>query len=330
MWKLLTTLASQGSTLTVLYHHRVFAQQDPMMPGEPTAEFFDRMLGWLQSQFNVLPLHEAVRRLANGTLPPAAAAITFDDGYRDNLEVAAPLLQRRGLPATFFVASGFLDGGIMFNDVVIECMRRSPLDSVAVPELGLHSLPLRNWAERSQAAGAVLNAVKYLPAGDREAAVQRLPALCRAELPRDLMLTTPQLRELANLPGFEIGGHTDWHPILARLADEDALGEITRGRDRLQALLDRRMRLFAYPNGRRGQDFDERHRAMAKACGFDAAFTTEPHVGRSGCDPWSLPRFTPWDRTEWRFRLRLLARQRRHLEVQAPAPASASAQAHRA
>ena len=57
-------------------------------------------------------------------LPPAAAAITFDDGYRDNLEIAAPILKRRGLPATLFVASGFIDGGIMFNDMVIEASVR--------------------------------------------------------------------------------------------------------------------------------------------------------------------------------------------------------------
>lgn len=322
MWKRLTTLVSPGGargTLTVLFFHRVFAGDDPMMPGEPTARSFDTLLGWVQSQFNVMPLAEAARRLSDGSLPPAAAAITFDDGYQDNLEVAAPLLQRRGLPATFFIASGFLDGGIMFNDVVIECMKRCPMDEVALPDLAIAPLPLRTWPERQRAAGTVLSALKYLPFEQRAETVRRLPAHCRVDLPTDLMLTTSQVRALA-AQGFEIGAHTDRHPILASLPDDAALAEITIGRDRLETMVDRRVGLFAYPNGRWGKDFDQRHRDMAKACGFDAAFSTEPSVCHAGFDRWNLPRFTPWDRTELKFRLRLLAWQRRRAD---PIPALA-------
>ncbi|MDH3461346.1 MAG: polysaccharide deacetylase family protein [Burkholderiaceae bacterium] len=322
MWKLLTTLASPGGargTLTVLFFHRVFARVDPMMPGEPTAKSFDTLLGWVQSQFNVLPLAEGVRRLANHSLPPAAAAITFDDGYRDNLDVAAPLLQRRGLPATFFIASGFLDGGIMFNDVVIECMRRCPMEEILLSNLDIASLSLRTWPERGRAAGIVLRALKYLPFKQRADAVQRLPIHCRVELPNDLMLTSEQVRAMA-AQGFEIGAHTDHHPILARVSDDMARAEITRGRNRLEAIAERSVRLFAFPNGRWGLDFDQRHCDMAKACGFDAAFSTEPSVCHAGSHLWCLPRFTPWDRTELKFRLRLLTWQRRRAE-QTPAPA---------
>ncbi|MBC7482383.1 MAG: polysaccharide deacetylase family protein [Rhizobacter sp.] len=317
MWKLLTRLASPGGsngTLTVLFFHRVFADVDPMMPGEPTAASFDKILGWVQTQFNVLPLADAVRRLIDGSLPPAAAAITFDDGYRDNLVVAAPILLQRRLPATFFIASGFLDGGIMFNDVVIESMRRCSRDEVDISFLNLGQLPLRTWAERGLAVNTVLRALKHLPLDERAAAVEKLQQSLGVEVPSDLMLTTAELRSLvAN--GFDIGAHTDHHPILASLPNEAALAEITSGRARLEAIVDRRIGLFAYPNGRWGQDFDDRHRGMVKACGFDAGFSTEPSVCHRRSDRWSLPRFTPWDRTELSFRLRLLTWQRRRLDL---------------
>ena len=151
MWKLLTRLISSGGrrgSLSVLYFHRVVSVRDPLSPGEPTTDEFSTLMGWVQKQFTVIPLSEAVQRLANSALPPAAAAITFDDGYRDNLEVAAPILMRRGLPATLFVATGFLDGGIMFNDMVIEAFRRTSLPTIELPEIGIGALALGSLEER--------------------------------------------------------------------------------------------------------------------------------------------------------------------------------------
>ena len=313
MWKLLTSLSSPGGrrgTLSVLFFHRVYPQVDDMAPGDPTTASFDAKMGWLQSQFNIIPLAEGVRRLREGTLPPAAAAISFDDGYRDNLTLAAPILQRRGIPATFFVATAFLDGGIMFNDVVIECMRRTKRHQAQLPNLGLPPLPLGDWNARRHAARTVLRALKYLPAGDRAAQVAALPAALGVELPKDLMLSSSELQALASLPGVDVGGHTHSHPILCSLADDDAQREIAQGRDLLQALTGQAVPLFAYPNGRWGQDFDARHCRMVQACGFEAGFSTEPAVANVHADRWALPRFTPWDQSEFRYRLRLLQMSR--------------------
>lgn len=312
MWKWLTAMASPGGqrgSLSVLFFHRVYPDVDDMAPGDPTVASFDARMGWLQSQFNILPLAEGVRRLREGSLPPAAAAVSFDDGYRDNLINAAPILQRRGIPATFFIATGFLDGGIMFNDVVIECARRSSLPQVELPRLGLPSMPLGSWAERRHAARSVLRALKYLPMSQRTEHVAALPEAFSVELPNNLMLSTAELKALAALPGVDLGAHTHSHPILCSLSDDQARAEIEQGREVLRELTGRPVPLFAYPNGRWRQDFDERHRQMVQACGFEAAFSTEPAVCRTGADLWALPRFTPWDRTAWRYRLRMLQMQ---------------------
>src|SRR5262249_56576651 len=110
--------------------------------------------------FTVLPLPEAIERLRTGALPSRAAAITFDDGYADNCTVAMPILSRLRLPATFFVATGFLDGGRMWNDTVIESVRRAG-DELDLSSLGLGHYSLPDATARRRAFAAILPALKY-------------------------------------------------------------------------------------------------------------------------------------------------------------------------
>src|SRR5205085_1443710 len=123
--------------------HRVLADPDPLFPEEVGAPDFDAQMSILKRWFNVLPLKEALARLREGRLPMRAACITFDDGYADNATVAAPILRRHGLPATFFIATDFIDGGEMWNDTVIDTVRRAPGDSLDARALGLPLLDLR-------------------------------------------------------------------------------------------------------------------------------------------------------------------------------------------
>jgi peptidoglycan/xylan/chitin deacetylase (PgdA/CDA1 family) len=315
MWRALSSVAPRG--LTVLFFHRVFAARDELMPGEPTAGDFDRCLGWLKQQFNVLPLDEAVHQLRENRLPRRAAAISFDDGYRDNHDVAAPLLARHRLPATFFVTTGYIDGGIMWNDAVAEALRRTNQTGIDPSWLGLPPFPLRDWMQRSNAHSEITHALKYLAPLERQDALDRIVHALAAPMPTNLMMTREQVRQLA-ARGFQIGAHTVTHPILTRLDDHSAAHEICAGRADLEGWLGKQVRLFAYPNGRDGADFDDRHRRMARDAGFDAAFSTEPASCRAADDLFALPRFMPWrrDRSQlfhlelWRNQWRQLASPR--------------------
>jgi peptidoglycan/xylan/chitin deacetylase (PgdA/CDA1 family) len=291
--------------LTTLIFHRVRARTDPLFPEELDAARFDTLLHWVRESFCVLPLGRAVTALQQGSLPARALSITFDDGYADNHSVALPILARHGLGATFFVASGFLDGGRMWNDTIIEAIRATSASAIDMTDDGLDRYALSTPAERRQAIDRLIGHIKYLAPTERAQAVERVARACAVALPPDLMMTTMQLRDL-RAAGMDIGGHTVNHPILTRLDDAAAKAEIANGKAQLEALLDEPLSLFAYPNGKPDQDFAARHAAMARRAGYLAAVSTAPGVARPEMDCFQLPRFTPWDQTPLRFGLRLV------------------------
>jgi peptidoglycan/xylan/chitin deacetylase (PgdA/CDA1 family) len=305
---LLAGLSHQGAEarLSILIFHRVLPHPDPLFPGEVTEPGFEQICQWLASWFNVLPLDEAAMGLQEGRLPSRALAITFDDGYADNRTVAAPLLQRHGLPCTFFVATGFLDGGRMWNDTLIETVRRAPAPVLdlrpLLPELG--ELPLADTAARQCAVQRLIAHCKYLPPDERQTLVDAIAARAGVPLPTDLMMTSEQVRELHGM-GMQIGAHTVNHPILARLTRDEARAEIADSKRRLEAIVSAPVTLFAYPNGKPGEDYSPESVELARECGFAAAVSTSPGTSNRQTDPFQLRRFTPWDRERLRFGLRL-------------------------
>lgn len=297
--------AGRRAALSILIFHRVLPVSDPLFPEEPDRKRFDEILGWLAGSFNVLPLDRAVRDLKAGCLPARAVAITFDDGYEDNFSVALPLLQKHGLNATFFVSSGFLNGGRMWNDTIVESVRRFSGAVIDLGAIGLGQFPAREWREKRQAIDALLPRLKYLPPEARLAQANALARICAADLPDDLMMSSEQVRGL-RAAGMVVGAHTLNHPILAQVEDAVAKDEIEGSKVQLEAILGEPVSLFAYPNGKPGRDYTGIHARMVREAGFVAAVSTSIGVSRSGSDVMQLPRFTPWDRTEQRFGFRLI------------------------
>lgn len=305
--RLLTGLASPAGSearLSVLIFHRVLANPDPLFPQETTAETFDWQIAMLKRVFNVLPLEQAVSLLQSRALPARAAAITFDDGYRDNAEIALPILRSHGVPATFFIASGFLDGGCMWNDVVIETVRRSPLRTLELSALSMQNLPIETLTQKRQAVTTLIGKLKYLDLQTRAEQADVLAKLGGVDPPRDLMMSSAQVRELF-AAGMGIGAHTVHHPILARLKIDAARAEIENGKHALENLIQAPINLFAYPNGKPNEDYNAEHVDLAQALGFSAAFSTAWGTASRHSDLFQLPRFTPWDRTPLRFGARL-------------------------
>lgn len=291
--------------LSILIFHRVLAVPDALFPEEIDARRFAEKMDLLGSVFNVLPLAEAVERLAQGRLPARAACVTFDDGYADNHDVALPILQRFGVPATFFIASGYLEGRCMWNDTVIHAVRHAPGPTLDLASLGLGAHRVGSIEERRATVHALLKAIKYLSSDQRAGIAEGVAAAAQARPASELMMTHAQVRSVHSA-GMEIGGHTVSHPILARLSLTEAEREMADGKAQLESIIGGPVRLFAYPNGKPTEDFGPEHVALARKLGFRAAVTTAWGGARRSSDPFQLPRFTPWDRQPGRFAVRLL------------------------
>jgi peptidoglycan/xylan/chitin deacetylase (PgdA/CDA1 family) len=291
--------------LTIVMYHRVLEQPDPLSPYTPTADVFNCHMETLANGFNVLPLSEAIERLVKRSLPPRAACITFDDGYRDNFTVASPVMQRYGLPSTIFVSTGFLDGGRMWNDSVIEAIRKAPgqtLDAQSL-ELGVHAIATE--VERAQTINKLLEQLKYLPFAQRLARVAELCDLIGTNLPTNLMMSSAEVIA-ARRANIEIGAHTVNHPILTQIDDQQARNEMTESKAHLEQMLKEKITLFAYPNGRPDQDYATRHAKMVKDAGFKMAVSTASGAANATSDLYQLPRYAPWDKLKSRLQVRLL------------------------
>ena len=282
-----------------------------MLRKTPDAQTFSWQMRVLAEHFNVIPLTEAIKYLQSGKLPTRAACITFDDGYADNAVIALPILKQWGLTATFFVTTGFLDGGIMWNDAIIEIVRKVPGTILDLRKIGLNRHVIRSIEDRYETALSLISMLKYTAQEARNDQLRAIGDITGIKMPRGQMMNNTHVRELRNA-GMDVGAHTVSHPILTALDDKQARREIAEGKEHLSEIIREPVRLFAYPNGKPGEDYDARHVSMVRDLGYSGAVSTVWGAARRTSDLYQLPRFTPWDKTANRFGIRLLQNCLRH------------------
>jgi peptidoglycan/xylan/chitin deacetylase (PgdA/CDA1 family) len=276
-----------GSCAAVLMYHRVLPQdrvsREQVEPGMfVTPETFSRHLCWLAEEFSVLPVHEILGRQARGdSLPPRACAISFDDGWRDNLEHALPALERHGLPATIFVVTERVGSeGAFWPDEVCRRMAPLPLDR----QRGLaRSLGADVRGDPVACMLAHLKRVSEAARGDLLDSLRGQTA-APASSGREL-LDWDDLARLADAR-IDIESHGASHAILTGLPDEAVERELRTAREQLLERGHGRHGLLAYPSGR----YDERVRAIADRLGHAGAFTTEPGLLSARSERLALPR----------------------------------------
>jgi len=190
----------------------------------------------------------------------------------------------------------------MWNDTVIESLRRTNNKRLDLSDYGLGDFEIDS--DRVGVLNKVLNTLKYLPLDERSTLVEDLPSILGVAKPSGLMMMDDQLKTLYK-KGMGIGGHTVNHPILAKLDTQQARQEIKDGKQYLEEVLGERITLFAYPNGKPGQDYQQEHIDILKDLGFNAAVSTAWGAASEKSDLYQLPRFTPWDKNIPKCLLRL-------------------------
>ena len=279
-----------GRPFQVLCYHRVNDEGSIVFPGVST-KLFEAQMKILVSNWNVLPLQSLVRLARERAIPPRAAAITFDDGYRDNYEHAFPVLRSLGLPATIFLATDPLEnGGSLWHDRVFDAFERA----AAPIEFEGASLPIASADARRLAVLTVLNQLRLLAPAERDRRIDAIVSQVAAVAsPRRRMLNWDEVRIMRD-GGIEFGAHTVSHPVLSRISHGEAVAEIRSSKETIEARLGVPVPLFAYPNGRR----DDYTPALVEALpelGFTGALTTEWGLNDHRTPPFELHRVGAWD-----------------------------------
>ncbi len=273
----------------ILFGHGVSRARGKGLCVEALAE----MLEYLGRVFDVRSLQECVEALERRTsLRRPLLALTFDDGYADNLYHLLPVLKAHGTPATIFVTAGLIDSKQrLWPSEVRRCLAQTQAAELRVSFLP-EPMAIGGAEDRVALAAKVVSLMKRAPIRQAEAVAELRQALDVAEEPageEERLLTQEELQELARDPLITIGGHTMLHPVLSSLPHKEACQEIEQGRQRLTEMTGERPTLFAYPNGQPG-DYTGEIVQFLRDTGWQAAVTTQAGVATAASDVMQLPR----------------------------------------
>ena len=314
--------------LILLYHRISALPTDPQLLSVAPERFASHMQ-YVSRHYEVVKLEELVSRMQQGQLSSRMIAVTFDDGYRDNLLTAKPILESCRTPATVFVSTGNLDSQAEWWWDELEHLFLHP--SVLPSDLRLKidghlfEWTLGDDADYGQEDFASHRTWTVLRRDDPTNRHRIYRALCRLLRPIDEparqealhalrvwaggcqdgpcdhhTLTRDEVRHLAEGQYVKVGAHTASHPVLASLPLGGQREEIGSSKKSLEGILGQSVTSFAYPYGTRS-DYTEHTTALVKETGFSFACSNFPETVSARADVYQLPRFVVRDWNEARF-----------------------------
>lgn len=275
---LLSLTVARWHGLVVFNYHRIGNPQETELDRalySASAQEFENQVRFLKRNFDVVRIADLHLVLND----PAAQAvmITFDDGYRDNYELALPILKANGTPALFFIASGYLDDQpVSWWDEVAWMVRSSAKSEIDWQKWFSAPLPLQNEAEISRAIKELLLKLKAVPEEESTRFLDELGQItetgrCDQSVIEKLWMTWDMVREMDH-SGMDIGGHTVNHPVLANCDSSRQRSEIQDSKQRIETEIGHQINAFSYPVGQQDSFTDETKELLREA-GYDWGFS---------------------------------------------------------
>ena len=298
--------------MVLLYHRVIDIPTDPQQLAVKPAHF-DAHLAVLKDRYRVLSVEEFDHYLlGRKRFPPRSVLLTFDDGYADNHVHARPLLEKHGLQALFYIASGYIGSGREYWWDELERLflgRSVPVEldidleglRLRAPEGGTPGVAFDEAAYRSS-----LHQLRQVPAALRDSTLARLRSLIGPEEHRatHLPMTRTELCAFATSSSVVIGAHTVGHPSLAALPTDEQRSEVNGSKRDLEGLLGNEVRYFSYPFGT-GADFDPTTERIAREAGFLHTAANYPGFVHARSPQHRFPRYLvrDWDGPEFARRM---------------------------
>jgi len=288
-----------GKAAAILMYHSVL--EDPKQEEDSlggivhSLEAFQGQMETLAKEYRPVPLDQ-VGRFVEGEadLPERAVVVTFDDGYTDNYEMALPILDRLGVPATFYVTVDCIENRRLPWPSRLRFSFRKTAKTTWPDESGT-VWNLESGQGREQAYLATCDRVCQIAGVALENVVSRMEEELDAKLPDDrgrLMMTWEQVRGLSR-DGHIVGSHSMTHPNLAFLSVEDARRELLQSKIQMEQHLDTRVEHFSYPCPALFPNWTEQTTAESRNAGYKTAVTTSNGLARKQDNPLCLKRVLP-------------------------------------
>jgi peptidoglycan/xylan/chitin deacetylase (PgdA/CDA1 family) len=297
-----------------MYHQIATPPCDPWQLSV-SPENFEAHLSILKRDFTVLSLDEMIQNIKGYPYGKRMIAITFDDGFRDNCDTAAPLLEKYRLPASFYIATKLINSeGMFWWDMIqhlILYTEKLPTsidinisDRTFHYELGTDSVltvslrkEIGNWNyelpipnRRVQLYYKIWEQLKLLSIEEREDVILKLKSWAGESYTSPGLagvMNVTQLQALCKNALFKIGAHTVNHPALAMQGIEEQIFEIQQSKKMLEGWLNMKIKSFAYPYG----NYDLITLRLIKEAGFQNAVTTEEKSTSGSSGIFELPRY---------------------------------------
>jgi peptidoglycan/xylan/chitin deacetylase (PgdA/CDA1 family) len=291
-------MGAQGSSMPLIRYHSVSRSPDYCPRSiSVSPELFDREIAYLAAHYNVIRHEEVVACLEEGrAFPERAVSISFDDGYRDNVMAALPILNRHGVSAMFYVAAGpvverqrFWVGWLqraVFATPEPQAMARA----FDIPLAAIHRA---GAIDRQSLVDIISRLINSGSLSVREDVLRRVEGCLAPDtaIPDgvDFMMDVDDLRALAEA-GMGIGSHTITHAVLTGLPEDEALHELAASRAMLEAALGQPVQHLAYPNGPGDTNFDAITMRLAAQAGYRSAVTSVRGAATLDAELRALPR----------------------------------------
>ena len=287
-------------TVRILAYHRVLDVQKRAFPFDhdlisASSALFRGQLRFVNDHFNVTSFEDLARCEEQGRpWPDRGLIITFDDGYRDNLTHAYPILREMKLPATIFLATGHIGQSSLFWwDLIAYCMKQTNERSVTFEEISSIPLSLRTRRKRRAAVHHILTWLKSVPEETKRSFLARYSTKLGVDVPNDVAdgmhLSWDEVREMA-ANGISFGSHTVTHPILARVTPQQLTDEVVESKRTLERELNKPAIAFSYPVGD-SPNFNKLVEKCVADAGFRYAVSYEEGIADAHLsDRYALPR----------------------------------------
>lgn len=284
-------------------YHRIIplAEKFPgiIQPGMyVTDETFERHLVFLKNKFSIIPLHEMVHRIKRGQTTGGCCSITFDDGWRDTYDMAFPLLKRHQVPASVFLASGYIGTDKWFwpEDLAwcLENLLKRDAWDAETDGLINSLMPVVNSSNKKNRSDLIDDAIvrvkKYSPE-KRNALLSALREALPGGSRERLMMSWSEAAEMQKNGLVSFGAHTVNHIYLDQVEQDTARLEISSSKQVIEDRLGVPVTLFAYPNG----NYTPQMIGMLKQSGFLGAVTTKRGYVDKNTSLMEMPRIAMHD-----------------------------------